>query len=213
MNHICCIIGGVATECILPENAFIIAADKGYAHLKDRGIRPHLVVGDFDSLGYRPKDIPLICHPIEKDDTDTLLAIKEGWMRGYRCFLLYGCWGGTRPEHSIANLQALSYIASLGGKGFLIEGDMVITAICDQKIDFDENQRGDISVFCLGADAQGVDIQGLHYQLTDAALTSSFPLGISNHFEGKAATISVKKGILHILWRTDVSTLIRNLPR
>lgn len=211
MNTICCIIGGVAAEYPLPRNRFIIAADKGYEHLKNHGIRPDLAVGDFDSLGSIPTDLPVIRHPIEKDDTDALLAIKEGFARGYRIFILYGCLGGDRLEHSMANLQVLSYIAAQGGMGFLVNENTVITAIRNSKLMFDAHESGDISVFCMGADAEGVNIKGLQYELTNATLSADFPLGVSNHFKGKASFVAVKSGTLHILWHKDTPALIHDL--
>ncbi len=214
MNNICCIVGGVMErEYLFPAGSFIIAADLGYLHLTESGIRPHLVIGDFDSLGYTPDNTENISHPVEKDDTDTMLAIKEGFTRGYKTFLLYGCLGGDRIEHSIANLQALSYIASLGGIGFLVNDNTVITAIQNSKLMFDTSETGDISVFCLGADAEGVNIKGLHYELTNATLTSSFPLGVSNHFVGKISYVGVKKGTLHIIWHKKIADLIRELEK
>ena len=212
MNKICCIFGGVKQENIcLPRDCYIIAADSGYEYLKNQGILPNLTVGDFDSLGYTPTDTEIVRHPIEKDDTDTLLAIKEGFSRGFRYFILYGCIGGERIEHTIANLQALTYIASQGGMGFLVENDVAITAIQNSKLMFDARESGDISVFCLGGDAEGVNIKGLHYELTNATLTAAFPLGVSNRFEGKASFISVKSGTLHIFWYKKTAELIRDL--
>ena len=212
MSKICCIVGGVFTEnIVLPRDRFIIAADKGYEYLKNRGITPDLAVGDFDSLGYTPSDTEVLCHPIEKDDTDTLLAIKHGLAKGFRTFILYGCIGGNRIDHTIANLQALAYIAAQGGIGFLTEQSTVITAIQNSKLMFDAKEQGDISVFCLGADAEGVNIKGLHYQLTNATLTASFPLGVSNHFIGKAGYVAVKKGTLHIIWQKSIHDLISDL--
>lgn len=212
MSKICCIVGSVHTENIcLPRDCYLIAADRGYENLKELGYLPDLTVGDFDSLGYTPADTEILCHPVEKDDTDTLLAIREGLSKGFRYFILYGCIGGERIDHTIANLQALNYIASQGGMGFLIDGDTVITAIQNSKLMFDARERGDISVFCSGGDAEGVNVKGLHYELTNATLTSSFPLGVSNHFEGKASFVSVKNGTLTVIWHKPIADLIRDL--
>ena len=57
---------------------------------------------------------------------------------------------------------------------------------------------GILSVFCLGADAEGVTIEGAQYPLADAALTADFPLGVSNHFTGKAVRVAVRRGCLLI---------------
>ena len=72
----------------LEEGDLLIAADGGYAYLQ--GQKPDLVVGDFDSLGYVPEGEQIIRHPVQKDDTDMLLAVREGLKRGYRKFVLYG---------------------------------------------------------------------------------------------------------------------------
>lgn len=212
MNKICCIVGGVFTEnLVMPKDCFIIAADKGYQHLKNAGIKADLAVGDFDSLGYTPNDTQTLCHPIEKDDTDTMLAIKYGLSAGYRIFILYGCVGGERIDHTVANLQSLSFIARQGALGFLVDQNTVITAIHNSKLMFDAKEQGDISVFCLGDDAEGVNIKGMHYELTNATLTASFPLGVSNHFIGKAGFVSVKNGTLLIIWQKDIHQLITDL--
>ncbi len=212
MNKVCCIVGSVREKDYhFPNNSYIIAADQGYLHLKDCGIRPDLTVGDFDSLGFVPSDTKILQHPVEKDDTDTLLAIKEGLRLGFRIFILYGCLGGDRIEHTIANLQALSFISSQGGMGFLVSENTVITAIKNSKLMFDAKENGDISVFCLGDDAEGVNIKGLHYELTNATLSSNFPLGVSNHFEGRGSFVAVKSGTLHIIWHKSISDLIRDL--
>ena len=94
--------------CALPQNHhfspapgdLVIAADGGYAHMG--GIKPDLVVGDFDSLGYVPDGESVVRHPAEKDDTDTMLAARIGIERGYRTFLLLGGVGG-RLDHTLRN--------------------------------------------------------------------------------------------------------------
>lgn len=212
MSKICCIVGGVPIQNYdFPRDCYIIAADKGYEYLKNQGILPDLAVGDFDSLEFLPTDTPTVRHPVEKDDTDTMLAVREGLNRGYRYFILYGCLGGERIEHSIANLQTLAFIASQGGMGFLVQNDTVITAIQNSKLMFDAKESGDISVFCMGGEAEGVNIKGLHYELTNATLSPCIPLGVSNQFEGKASFVSVKSGTLTIIWRKETKALIRDI--
>ena len=54
----------------------------------------------------------------------------------------------------------------------------------------------------MGADAEGVTIQGGKYDAEDVTLSAGFPLGVSNHFVGNSVTVSVKKGSLLVLWDT-----------
>jgi thiamine pyrophosphokinase len=52
----------------------------------------------------------------------------------------------------------------------------------------------------MGADARGVTIQGLRYELEDGTLSAGFPLGVSNHFTGSPAKIQVENGSLLVLF-------------
>jgi len=183
----------------VPPDALLIAADAGLAHLQCRGLVPHLIVGDFDSLGHVPQGGGIIRHPVEKDDTDSMLAIKTGLERGCRTFLLYGCLGG-RLDHTYANLQALSYLADHGASGFLLGQGIAATVIRSARLSFAPDHQGTISVFCPNGTVHGVDLQGLHYPLHDATLTSAFPLGVSNQFTGLPATVSVRDGSLLVMW-------------
>ena len=98
---------------------FIIAADGGWLACRKTGITPDLLLGDFDSLSTQP-DFPNILRvPVEKDDTDTMLAVKTGLERGETEFHIYGGMGGRRTDHTIANFQALLYLARRGAQGWL----------------------------------------------------------------------------------------------
>ena len=99
------------------ESDLVIAADSGYLKLKKLGITPDLAVGDFDSLGEIPTDTEVVKHPVKKDDTDTLLAIKIGIEKGFREFHFYGCTG-NRLDHTFGALQNLSFLAERGCRGY-----------------------------------------------------------------------------------------------
>ena len=176
----------------------VIAADGGLAHLQSLGVQPGAILGDFDSLGYVPQDSRVF--PVEKDDTDMMLAIRLGLSRGYREFLLYGAVDGPRLDHTIANLQSLSFLTEHGAWGWLIGKDYIATCVKNGTLRFSETAEGIVSVFCQGRDAQGVTIEGLHYPLEQGALTAHFPLGVSNHFIGEAARVQVEDGTLLVLW-------------
>ena len=126
-------------------------------------------------------------------------AVKEGFDRGEREFHLLGGMGGHRTDHTVANMQTLAYIARRGGQGWLYGNGERFTAICDGgEITLTAGQNSVFSVFCLGADAEGVTIENAKYPLTDAVLTADFPLGVSNHFIGQAVRVAVRRGCLLI---------------
>lgn len=184
-------------EPITPED-LVIAADGGLRHTEKCGVQPTLILGDFDSLGYTPDRAEVF--PVEKDDTDSMLAIKEGLRRGFRRFVLYGALDGARLDHTIANLQGLQYLADHGATGYLVGLREMATVMNCEKVMFPAGAMGIISLFCLGPEATGVNISGLHYPLKDGTLTCGFPLGVSNHFEGEKSEISVKNGSLVMIY-------------
>ena len=207
MEHICYIIGAWHGEdaCIRPrEGDFVIAADGGYAALQALGVTADLVVGDFDSLGYVPQAEEVVQHPVMKDDTDMMLAVKLGLDRGYRNFVLTGSVGG-RLDHTLANLQTLMYLAQQGARGILYGEGTVITVLKDGSLTL--TGEGVLSVFCLSGEARGVAEQGLLYGLDNAVMVSGYPIGVSNEFTGVPATISVTDGTLIILWSAEKEAL------
>ena len=176
----------------------VIAADGGLRHTQNLGITPDVILGDFDSLGFVPEGANVF--PVEKDDTDAMLAVRRGLAIGCREFYLYGSLDGKRLDHTVANFQTLQFLADHGAVGYLIGADHMVTVLKNGTLSFPESAEGILSVFCMGADAAGVTIDGLQYILKDSVLSAGFPLGVSNHFIGRAAKISVKDGSLLLIW-------------
>ncbi len=188
------------------ENAFVIAADGGYYKLREKGIIPSLILGDFDSSD-KPADFEnILIYPREKDKTDTQLAVEKGIEAGCENFFIYGGTGG-REDHTFANIQLLSYLAERNLKGFLIYENMAATVIKNSKLRFSANESGYISVFSFGNKAEKVSISGLKYEVKDISLCNSYPLGVSNEFAGKPSIIEVKDGSLFIMWQTKNVTI------
>ena len=184
--------------CPIEPEDYVIAADGGLQHTQALGIEPQEILGDFDSLGYIPQDARVF--PVEKDDTDAMLAARRGLALGFRELLYYGSLDGKRLDHTVANYQTLQYLADHGARGYLVGQDFLATVVKERRIFFPEGTEGLISVFCLGADALGVSLRGLYYPLEGGTLTAGFPLGVSNHFTGAPAEISVEAGSLLVMW-------------
>ena len=191
--------GGFETLAEPIENTdLVIAADGGLRHTRALGITPQIVLGDFDSMDDTPAGAEI--HPVEKDDTDAMLAIKRGLELGCTDFVLYGSLDGPRLEHTVANFQALQYLADRGARGSLVGLQQVVTLIKNEKLQLPARFEGYLSVFCHGADAAGVGLENLYYNVENAALTAGFPLGVSNRFVGKPAAVSVEQGSLLLIW-------------
>ena len=181
----------------IKKRDLVIAADGGLRHTQLLGITPDLVLGDFDSLGYVPEGA--LVHPVEKDDTDAMLAVRQGLGRGYRDFVIYGGMDGPRLDHTIANLQTLCFLADHGARGLLVGLSCNAAVIKEEIMVFSPDCKGIFSVFCLGNDTI-VSIGGAKYEADHSALTAAFPLGVSNHFEGKPVTVTVHKGTVIVIF-------------
>lgn len=227
MKKSCLIFGALDStdqKPIITDDTFVIAADGGLLSAIKLGIKPDLILGDFDSLGYIPdyKDVEVF--PSKKDYTDSYIAITEGLKRDCDRFILFGTVGG-RTDHTIANLQTLARLASIGKTAFAIGNSEIIFTIGSspkfaqydwesQSIDLKRsaphhsvivktNKKTTISVFSLTEQCFGVEEIGTEYPLHDHTLTSFFPLGVSNTFEGQCR-ISVKEGILCVIIQKEL---------
>lgn len=195
---------GLPEKLEIKKGDLVIAADLGFENAGKLGVKPDIVLGDFDSLGYEPSGIEIIKHPVRKDDTDTLLAIKVGLGKGYKKFVIYGGTGG-RLDHTIANIQSLAFLAENNAFGILKGDKYCVTAIKNRSVSFCEKARGNVSVFAFEK-VSGVSISGLLYELENAELSPCFPLGVSNEFIGKKSEISVKNGTLIIYYDGNEET-------
>ena len=180
---------------------YVIAADAGYKYCLNEGVTPDLVVGDFDSLGAAPDFPNIVQMPVEKDDTDTLHAMRIGLERGYKRFEIYGGTGGARADHTLSNLQCLLFLVKNGARGTLYGNGVLYTVIHNESAEFSQEARGDFSVFCFDGQARGVYEEGFKYSLHNAVVTSDFPIGVSNSFTGKPAKISVADGTLILYYQ------------
>lgn len=199
----CYIISAVEMKNNFPSpNAddLVIAADAGYLNLQKAGIKPDVIIGDFDSAKKPETDAQVEAFPVLKDDTDTMLAIRYGFQSGYKRFEIYGGIGGERTDHTVANIQSLAYIAEHGGSGTLVGENERFTLIKNSSVTLHSEKGKTLSVFAYGGIAEGVSIKGAVYESDSLELSPFFPLGVSNKFKEDTATVGVKKGYILIKW-------------
>ncbi len=182
------------------KDDLIIAADAGYLNVQKAGLRPDVIIGDFDSSEKPSTDTPIETFPVLKDDTDTMLAIKYGFNSGYKRFAIYGGLGGERTDHTVANIQSLAYIVDHGGEGFLVGENETFALIKNSSITLHSEKGKTLSVFAYGGVAEGISIKGAVYETDDLTLSPFFPLGVSNKFKENTAAVGVKNGCILIKW-------------
>lgn len=200
----CVIIGAgeLFGDVKLDTGDYLIAADGGLDHIKSLGLTPDVIIGDFDSVSNAremPEGIEVIRHPVEKDETDSYLAYRLGYERGFREFHIFGGTGG-REDHTFANYCLLLKAKNEGCNAFLYGKDQISTVIKNEKMRIFGNPGASFSVFALGAIASGVTVKGAKYEADKVTLTPDFPLGVSNSFTDSGyADIEVECGALLIM--------------
>ncbi len=201
MDKRCVIISGGDFDPAVKINKgdLVIACDKGYAYAMKLKVRPDLVIADFDSFDGQVDDgIPVLKYPCEKDDTDTMAAVKYAVENGCSEVVLFCALGG-RTDHAFANIQSLVYAAERGLRSSIVGSRDEMYVIRDGELVLPKKVGFSLSVFSISDRSEGVSITGTKYPLKDAVVTNSFPIGVSNEWEDEEARVAVKKGILLII--------------
>lgn len=185
------------------EEDIIICVDGGYQKLMEIGLTPDLIIGDMDSLSCPvPDNIPFYPLPVEKDDTDTLAALKKAIEMGCRDIILVGGLGG-RLDHTVANLHCLSYSLFAGVRLEIRDSQNRAFMFEPSEIRIPRDRDSYLSLFSYTEACRGVTTKGLYYPLSGATLTHSYPLGVSNHFTEEEAVISFTTGKLLVILSRD----------
>lgn len=229
-----CIIVGAGDFFGMPfpvaDDDYVIAADAGYDNLKALGIRPDLLVGDFDSMHIEGvkgttgpvKDLDIYedaekaeylghLKKLEHDGVETRVIdpVKNDpdMMACVRIGMKLGYTGfhmiggtGKRMDHSIANLQILGFLAKHGLRGYLYNDKQVITAIRNTTVHFPKHMKGYFSALSLTDECRGVTEKGFKYIINDVTLNNLTPTGLSNEFVGTESDITVKEGTLLLIY-------------
>ena len=199
----CCIFAGGELEnsgfASVSDDDLVICADSGLSHAHKLNIVPDLIIGDFDSYsGDLPKNIETIrCKP-EKDDTDTLMAVKTAIERNCGEIVIYGCFGG-RFDHTFANLQTLKFALERGVKAYLIDGRNTVFMVNKGYYEFEKNRKY-FSVMSYDNELKIKKLSGVKYSLENVVETNSFPLGVSNEITAEKAVLEISDGTAVIIF-------------
>lgn len=178
---------------------FVIAADGGYAHLEALGRKVDLVVGDFDSLGYRPAGVRKAVYSPYKDKSDVEIAVEHARKRDCDCLVVFGALGG-RLDHTLANMQVMAHASEEGMRVCMIGATEEIRFVTGpDALAIPARAEGAVSVFSMCDCARGVFERGLEWELYDAELSSRTSLGLSNRFKGDPVLIGVDEGTIAVV--------------
>jgi thiamine pyrophosphokinase len=166
--------------------------------MKNLRVQPSLIVGDFDSHENPCLDVETIVLPCEKDDTDTVYAVKEAINRGFDNFLLIGVVG-ARLDHTLGNVYILEYLDELGFKGKIIDdySEMELVSSAPAYVD---DSYAFFSLINITGTAKGITVENAKYLLNDAEITCGYQYGVSNEvILGRTAKVYVKEGKLLLI--------------
>lgn len=193
------IVGGADIACYenivayLRDDDFFVFCDCGLKHMNSLKVKADLVVGDFDSFkGERP-DAETIVLPREKDDTDTVFAVKEALKRGFEDFLLIGAVG-ARLDHTLGNVSILAMLDSMGKKAMIADDYSEMEVVSGRKVFIDDSYAY-FSLLNIFGTAKGININNAKYPLENAEITCEYQYGISNEvLKGQSAEVRIDEG-------------------
>lgn len=168
----------------------IIAADGGYRHVDNKPV--FAVIGDFDTLGYVPDNVPTVSHPTDKDQTDGELALEFIKNVGGHSVTIYGATGG-KLEHVLGNVNLLAFANSIGLKAKILDENLEAYFTSDS-ISISGGVGDNISIFAFGGEVEFEKSSGLKYPLDNLKILPHSSLGISNRVTEGKVEIKVKSG-------------------
>jgi thiamine pyrophosphokinase len=187
----------------IKKSDFIICADGGARFVQKLNIIPHVIIGDFDSLPISSQkklekhSIEWVRFPREKNETDSELALNYAIEKGFKTILVFGLFG-SRMDHMLTNIFALSYLEQKGIKVSFVEGNQELQVT--QDIVQLRGEIGDlISLIPLKGDVKSVTTKNLQYKLANENLYFGLSRGISNVMTGKTAEVSIRDGLLLVI--------------
>ena len=177
---------------------FIVVCDGGLNHLSKLNVTPHLIVGDFDSHKNPHLPVETIVLPHEKDDTDSLYALKSTLKRGYKDFLFIGMIG-ARLDHSLGNLYMLIKCQKEGVKALMLDDYSEMEIAGKEEVEIPDTFAY-FSLLNITGNAKGITIKNALYNLNKGEIPQDFQFGVSNEVPpGKKASVQVAEGNLLLI--------------
>ncbi len=193
--------GPMVRRILHPPAQWIIAADGGARAALYYDCLPHIVIGDFDSLGLEEqrnleaRGVTLLRYPMDKDETDLELALRWAARHGADCICIAG-GVGDRLDQTLANVYLLALPELQAAQVELVAGRQS-TRLLRPGTHHLRGTAGDtISLLPFGGDVHGIRTHGLQYPLHGETLVFGPARGVSNVLLGESATLTFTAGLL-----------------
>ena len=190
----------------LVDADLIVAADGGARWLDAMGIRPHLLVGDLDSVDAHVIErlaadgVAIERHPADKDASDAELALDRALASGADEVAVLGALGGERLDHELANLLLLADPSRRVRDLRVVRGGTVVRALQGGERLSLRGAIGDlVSLLPIGGEAEGVRTAGLRFPLDGESLRLGPSRGLSNVIADQPASVSLERGTLLVV--------------
>lgn len=186
---------------------YIISVDGGARHLRKLEITPDVLLGDFDSADmediayFKRQGVTAESFPVEKDMTDSELAIEKALEKGADEIILVGAVG-TRFDHSMANIFLLKKLLDKKVNACIADEHNRIYMF-DSTFTLKRKEGYKLSLIPVSNRVTGVTTTGLKYPLNNATMYLGTTWGVSNEFKEDTATVSIDEGILLVCVSRD----------
>lgn len=177
-------------------------------------MRPHVALGDFDSAGPGLREwavragARIVRHPIEKDKTDTELALEYALRAGARTIDFYGALGG-RLDHELANIALLLRARAAGAAMRLLDGPTT-AFLAPRRCPLRAERGATVSLIPVSARVAGVTTAGLYYPLRGETLRRGSTRGISNVVTGRRPLVVHTAGVLLVVITGGTASGVRS---
>jgi len=190
----------------LADADLVVAADGGARWLEAIGVRPHLLIGDLDSVDpdlivrLAADGVTVERHPVDKDASDAELALDRATASGADEVVVLGALGGERLDHELANLLLLADPSWQVRNLRVVRGGTVVRAVRGGEALSLLGAIGDlVSLLPIGGEAEGVRTVGLRFPLSGESLRLGPSRGLSNVVMDQPASVSLERGALLVV--------------
>jgi thiamine pyrophosphokinase len=197
-----------ADAMLLGDADLLVAADGGAESLDRVGRRPDLLIGDLDSTGpalverLAMSAVRVERHPVDKEASDTELALRAAIDAGADEIVLLGAIGGDRLDHELANVLLLADPALAGRDVRLVHAGNTVRVVRSGESLVVGGRIGDlVTLLPIGGEATGITTDGLRWPLDAATLRMGRSRGLSNEIVAAPASVRLGSGVLLVVER------------